>query len=359
MRVLIGCVLLLDCSFGLLASPPVSNRGVNPAAAEEKPRRESHAKPGGRTASSFALGIKTPGVRISFAQLKAEAEIPAPGKPGWLFFSESLFFPAVNGLDRIDQKTNKPVPGATAELNKPCGGMASGFGSLWVPVCGEGALARLDAKTYKVTTKVATGIPTAKGVLAANSDSIWMLVDNKTTLARIDPDTNAIIGELRLPAGCHSLISGESALWVACASENKVLRINPATNLVEKRIEVSAQPEALASGAGSVWVLCRKEGRIDRIDPKTNKVSKSIDLGVPQADGALAFGEGSLWVTQTGFPLTRINPETEAVAQQFYGEGGGVAIQTSKGAIWLAHPTGSDGLVWRIDPKLVLATLAE
>ena len=125
---------------------------------------------------------------------------------------------------------------------------------------------------------------------------------------------------------------------MTCPAENRILRINPVTNLVEKRIEVSAGPRALASGGGSVWVLCDKDGKIDRIDPKTNKVTKTIDLMTPGAGGNLAFGEGFLWVTQTGFPLTRIDPKSdeEKVVQQFWGEGGGF-ISVSSGAVWLSN----------------------
>jgi streptogramin lyase len=159
-----------------------------------------------------------------------------------------------------------------------------------------------------------------------------------------------------VPAGCRSLTFGETALWLACPAENKVLRINPATNLVDKSIEVSAQPEALAVGAGSIWVLCRKDGKIDRIDPKTNKVSKTIELGVPNADGGIAFGESFVWVTQTGFPLARIDVASETVVQQFSGDGGG-AIAVSAGAIWL--PNVKAGTIWRIDPKRVMVTLPE
>jgi hypothetical protein len=59
----------------------------------------------------------------------------------------------------------------------------------------------------------------------------------------------------------------------------------------------------------------------------------------------------------TGFPLTRIDPQSETVAQQFFGAGGGGSILTSPGAIWLSNP--DTGTLLRIDPKRVLATLAE
>ena len=301
------------------------------------------------------LGVKTPGVQIPFANLKAEAEFPAPAKPDWIFFSGAAYFPAADSIERIEPKTDQKAE-PVAGVPKPCGGMASGFGSLWAPACGTGSLDRVDPKTFKVSQKIATGVAGARGVIAATADSVWLLTDDRTTLARIDPDQNAVVGEIRVPAGCRSLTFGEMSLWLACPEENKVLRINPATNLVEKSIEVSGQPDTLAAGAGSIWALCHKDGKVDRIDPKTDKVSKTIELGIPNADGQIAFGEGFLWVTQTGFPLARIDAALEKVVQQFRGEGGG-AIAVSPGAIWLSNVKA--GTVWRIDPKRVIATLPD
>jgi virginiamycin B lyase len=327
-------------------------------------------------------GIKTPGIQIPYSGVTAEATVPAAGKPSWIFFasdspaggggrrgrggsgasasavgggSGTLYIPAADKLDRVDTKTNKvgePVTG----LKKPCGGMVSAFGSLWVPTCGDGALQRIDAKTSKITATIASGATDIRGSIAASTDSIWLLTDSKETLSRIDPDQNAVVGEIRLPVGCNSLLFAETALWLTCPEQNKVLKINPATNVVDKRIEVAARPLSLTSGEGSIWVLCGKDGKVDRIDPKTDKVSKSIELSVPNAEGAIAYGEGFVWVTMTGFPVTRIDATAETVAQQFWGEGGG-GIAAGGGAIWLSNL--SAGTVARIDPKLLLATLAE
>ena len=193
--------------------------------------------------------------------------------------------------------------------------------------------------------------------VAANADSIWILSDDKTTLSRVDPDQNKVVSELRLPAGCNTLTFGETDLWVTCPSENRVLRINPETTLVEKRIEVSPDPTALAIGEASLWVLCLKEGKIERIDPKTSKVTKTIETGISGATaGGIAIGQGSIWVTLTGFPITRIDPSSEKVAQQFWGPGGG-AIQFGQGSLWLTNL--ELGTLWRLDPKRILATLAE
>jgi virginiamycin B lyase len=315
--------------------------------APEKPDHKSVAQ---------KAGIQTPGVRIPFANLKAEMEFETTAGPDWLFFSSTLFAPAKEGIDRIDLKTNKKIDPIIG-LAKVCGGMVAAFNSLWAPACGTSSLINIDAKTFKVAHTIASGVASVPGAVAATADSVWLLTDDKTTVSRIDPDQNVVVGEVRVPAGCRSLTFGETALWVACPNENKILRINPETNLVDKAIEVAAQPQALAVGAGSVWALCRKDGKIARIDPKTNKVAKTIDLDVPNSDGTLTFGEGFLWVTQTGFPLARIDGGAEIVLQQFYGEGGGAAITVSPGAIWLANP--NNGKISRIDPKRVIATLPE
>ena len=300
-------------------------------------------------------GIKTPGVQIPIASLKPEAELDAA--PEWIGVADLVLVPnaATGKLDRLDPKTNKitePVAGVT----KPCGGAVSAFGSVWVPSCGDQSLLRIDAKKWEVQAKVASGVGAARQVLAAGTDSVWIFSDSRTTLSRVDPDQNQVVTEIRLPAGCTELAFGESALWAACPAEDRVLRINPQTNLVEKRIEVAAKPRALAIGEGSIWVLCEKDGKVDRIDPKTNKVSKSIELGVPGAAGEIAVGLGSVWVTLDGFPLTRIDPQTEKVAQQFWGSGGG-ALQIGANALWLSNTR--EGTLWRLDPKRVQATLAE
>jgi len=326
-------------------------------------------------------GIKTPGVQIPFASLKAEVELPLA--PQWIVFSDTILIPNKSGgLERLDAKTNKlvdPVPGVA----KLCGGAATGFLSLWIPDCAEHALMRLDvkiaadpkapvktergrsapaaeaAKPAKLAepVKIDSGVGSALPAVAANPDSVWILSDDKTTLSRIDPDQNKVVSELRLPAGCNTLTFGEAALWVTCPSENRVLRINPETTLVEKRIEVSAQPSALAIGESSLWVLCLKDGKVERIDPKTNKVTKTIETGVSAAaNGGIAVGQGSIWVTLPGFPITRIDPASEKVVQQFWGSGGG-AIQFGQGSVWLTNL--HDGTLWRIDPKRIAATLAE
>jgi virginiamycin B lyase len=77
---------------------------------------------------------------------------------------------------------------------------------------------------------------------------------------------------------------------------------------------------------------------------------------VPGEGGDIAVGEGSVWVTSFDFPLSRIDPASNKVVQQFVGEGGD-AVRVGQGSVWLTNLKGQK--VWRLDPRRIEATLAE
>ena len=304
-----------------------------------------------------AQGIKTPGVQIPFAELKNEAALEATVSAAWVASTDSILVPVKDGLAKVDPRAKEaklgdPVTG----LNKPCAGAITAFTSLWVPNCGDGTVARVDTKTGKITATLKTGTGSAHPGIAASGDSVWMFTDARGTLSRIDPVQNEIVAEFRLFPDCNTLLFGETALWLTCPAENKVLRVDPATNLLDKSIEVAAMPSALVIGETSVWVLCEKEGKVARIDPKTNKVTKTIELGAPAVGGSLAVGEGSVWVSMPGFPITRIDPADEKVVQQFYGEAFGALVTTSN-TVWMADARA--GKLLKFDTRRIAATLAE
>jgi YVTN family beta-propeller protein len=183
-----------------------------------------------------------------------------------------------------------------------------------------------------------------------------MITDAKGTLARIDPATNTVVAEVYVAPGSYGLAFGEDALWATSSERNTVARVDPHTNLIVSTIEVGKTPRFIAAGGGAVWSLNQGDGSVSRIDPATNKVVATIEVGVPGPGGDIAVGEGSVWVTAFEYPLSRIDPSTNTVAQQFTGKGGD-AIRVGLGSVWLSNLEA--GNVWRIDPRRVLATLPE
>ncbi len=253
---------------------------------------------------------------------------------------------------RIDPKTNQTETIATGK--RPCAGLATAFGSLWVPQCGDSAIVRIDLKTGKVIATISTTIADGEGGIAAGAGSVWVLTDARSTLARIDPDTNKIVAEIRVPAGSFTAAFGEGAVWITSTAKSVVTRLDPSTNLIVETIPVGKQPRFLAVGEGAVWVLHQGDGSVSRIDPKTNKVTDTIGVGVPGPGGDISAGEGSVWVTAFGFPISRIDPATNKVVQQFVGEGGD-AIRAGRGGVWLSNL--KQQRVWRLDPKRIESIL--
>lgn len=302
-------------------------------------------------------GIKTPGIQIPAANLQPEAEFKLTGAPAGVAFTDKVYLAVreAAGWLPVVTKTNKAedlIPG----VKDACAGAVSAFGGLWTASCSEGKLSKYDPRGKKFTTTVDVPVADLPRGLAANADSLWVLSDARTTLSRVDPEAGRVVAEVRLSAGCNSILSAENALWVTCPAEDRLLKINPQTNLVDQRIEVAGEPVATTFGEGSIWVLTKKEGKLIRIDPRTNKPTATIELKTPGVTGTLAFGEGTVWVSTPEFPVTRIDLATDKVMQQFTGEAGG-DIYAGAGSVWLADAKGR--VLRRYDPKRIRATLAE
>ncbi len=302
-------------------------------------------------------GAKPPTIQIPMAELKFDAVFDVPGAPDWIAVGDEVWISnkPKNTVARLDAKKNKVVEMVPVG-QKPCSGLAIGFGSVWVPNCGDQSVSRVDLKTGKVTATFPIAIAESEGYIATGAGSVWLMTDKKGTLARIDPATNQVVAEIILPVGSYCPVFGEDAVWVTSTDGNSLSRVDPATNLVVETIPVGKAPRFLTVGEGGVWTLNQTEGNVTRVDPKTNKVVATIEVGVPGGGGDIAAGEGSVWVTSFGFPLSRIDPATNKVVQQFVGKGGD-AVRIGLGSVWLCDLAG--GHVWRIDPKRVEATVGQ
>jgi virginiamycin B lyase len=308
-------------------------------------------------ASAPKPGVKTAGVKIPIERLKPEAVFPYAGAPDWIAVDESVWVSnrPKDSVARLDPKTNTVA--ATIAVGKgPCSGLAVGFGSLWVPSCGDKTIARVDLTSGAVTATFPSTIASSEGSIVVGAGSVWIMTDAKGTLARFDPATNAIVAEIYVAPGSYGLAFGEDAVWVTSTERSTVARVDPHSNLVVETIPVGKSPRFIAAGAGAVWTLNQGDGSVSRIDPKTNTVAATIEVGVPGGGGDIAVGEGSVWVTAFEYPLSRIDPSTNTVVQQFFGKGGD-AVRVGRGSIWLSNLEA--GQVWRLDPRRVEATLPD
>ncbi len=304
-----------------------------------------------------------PPIKLLLTSLKPDAVIEAGADPRIAVTPDAVWISSLSTgtLKRIDPKTNMPaapIPvGPSAK--GPCQPALSAFKSLWVAFCGSKSLMRLTVPAEKTAEKPEEKAPVTVAVDVRNggpllmaTGSIWMITDTAGTLARIDPDTNAVVAEIPIQGGANALAFGMGAVWLTSSSGDTLTRVNAFTNVVEEVIKVGRGPVSVAIGEGSVWTMNGGDSTVSRIDAKTNKVAETIKSGVAGTSGAIVVGEGSVWLSASGTPLTRIDPATNRMVQQFTGPGGG-SLAIGLKSLWLgATPTA----IWRIDPKRVEAT---
>jgi YVTN family beta-propeller protein len=139
-------------------------------------------------------GVKTPGIRIPIERLVPQAVFEVPGTPDWLAVDDAVWVSnkPKDSISRLDPGTNKVGP--TISVGKrPCSGLTAGFGSVWVPNCGDSSVSRVDLKSGAVTATIKTTIGNSEGSIVSGAGSIWLMTDARGTLARIDPATNAVV----------------------------------------------------------------------------------------------------------------------------------------------------------------------
>jgi streptogramin lyase len=298
-------------------------------------------------------GVSTPGVKIPVTKLQPIATFDIPGAPDWMAIDEHVWIsnsPKGN-VTRIDPAMNKIVANI-ATGKRPCSGLATGFGSVWVPNCGDKTVSRIDLKTGKVTSTWPSTIGSSEGGVAVGAGSFWIMTDATGTLARVDPKTNKVIATIHVSPGSFAVAFGGEAVWITSTEQSVLTRVDPKTNAVVAVIPIGQKPRFLSIGEGSVWTLNQGDGTISRVDLRTNKVKATIEAGVPGGGGEIAVGEGSVWVTMMEFPLTRIDPSTNKVVQQFFGKGGD-SVRVGHGSVWLSDLEG--GKLLRLDPKKIKA----
>lgn len=288
-------------------------------------------------------------VQHPMAELHAIAKFSIAGSPDWVAIGDSVWISnnPKNNISELDPKTNQ-VSTVLTVAKTPCSGLAIAFGSVWVPICSDGSVQRVDAKSRKILVSIPTGVANTEGGIAAGAGSIWMPSDATGVLSRIDPATNKVVSKIPIPPGSFTAVVEGGSVWVTSTKNNLLTRVDAKTEKVVARIAVGTAPRFLAAGLGSIWTLNQGDGSVSRVDPATNKVSATIEVGVPGEGGDIAVGQGAVWVTAIGKPLSRIDPATNRVVTQYVGKGGD-ALRVGFGSLWLSNHELHE--VWRIDPK--------
>jgi YVTN family beta-propeller protein len=305
-------------------------------------------------ASGAERKIPQPGVKevqVPFQSLRPSATFKIGKTADWVLVTDDAVW--VGGskpysVQRIDPSTNKVV--AKVRLaGEACSGLAFGFGSVWVPVCGKSpTLARVDVNTNRISAILPIGSAGAEGGIAASSDSIWVVTDKKGTLTRVDPRSNTVRQRIAIPPGSYNPLFSDGMIWITGVVSNVLTVVDASSGDVLASLSVGPKPRFLTSGEGSIWTLNQGDGTVSRVDTSTRKVTATIPLGIPGVGGEICYGADSVWTAKFGIPLTRIDAKTNKVSRQWVGRGGD-ALRFGHESIWLTDY--HRGLLWRIPFK--------
>ena len=91
---------------------------------------------------------------------------------------------------------------------------------------------------------------------------------------------------------------------------DSVLVIDPRTNKAVEDIQVGENPGPIAYGDGAIWVGNTGDKTITRIDPETYEKST---FGVPVTPTGIAVGEGIVWVGGMEGPSARPTGATDVL----------------------------------------------
>ncbi len=292
-------------------------------------------------------GVATPGISRPMSDIKTEAEIPVEGSPDWaVVTNDSVWITSARANHVVQLVAATSKPGLIIDVQRPCSGLAYGFGSVWIPSCGGHSVVRVDATTGKTLAEIAGDPANSEGGITTGAGSVW-IVTKPSALVRIDPKTNTVASTIELPSGSENPLFTDGFVWVSSTDHDALLKVDPASNTVISTIPVGPKPRFLTAGAGSIWTLNQGDGSVSRVDIKSGKAVANIPCGIPGPGGEITFGAGSIWPTNIGFPITQIDVATNKVTKQWGGPGGD-GIKFGFGSVWLSN--GREQTVWRLSP---------
>jgi virginiamycin B lyase len=290
-----------------------------------------------------------PGPTRPIAELHPTAIIQLGKTADWVAISPAAVWvgsTGPNAVHRIDPRTNKRV--ATIKLGgEPCSGLAIGFGSVWIPLCGKpSTLAKVDMIGNVVSAIYEPGPAGPEGGVTTSTDSVWLVTDKEGSLARIDPDTGAVRQVVRVAPGSYNPRFHDGRVWVTRADGAELTAVDASTGAVLGTTQTGPGPRFLSAGAGSIWTLNQGDGSLTRIEGNSRQVTHTVALGTPGRGGDIAFGAGLMWTTMPKVPLSAINAADSKVLCQWVGPGGD-SLGIGHDAIWLTDYHG--GTVSRLE----------
>ncbi len=289
--------------------------------------------------SGCERSVPKPGVKevqVPYSSIKPSVTISIGGTADWVLVTDSAVWVASTkpyDIVRIDPANNKIVARVRIS-DEACSGLAFGFNSVWVPICGsKPALIRIDAMKNTISAVLPITPAGEEGGVAASDDSVWMVTDKNGTLVRVDPSTNGVRDRIHIPPGSFNPVFSDGTVWITGIESNVVTAVDASSGKVLASVPVGSKPRFLTAGAGSIWILNQGDGTVSRVDEKSKQVT-TIQVGIPGTGGDIDYRADSVWLSVFDVPLTRVDASTNRVVKQWIGKGGD-SLRVGFDSLWI------------------------
>jgi virginiamycin B lyase len=190
--------------------------------------------------------------------------------------------------------------------------------------------------------------------LLVTADAVWVSSYDDDAVVRVDP-RGTVVATIRMPGkGPSGMAAAGGAMWVANSRGASVSRIDPSLNRVTAIIPMTCSgqclagpvPLPLAATTDQVWTRNEGDGSVARIDPQSNRVVASIDVDAfygRDGQDAIAVTPSGVWFT--GIKLQLVDPKSNRLARKV--DETGITLAYGYGSLWV---TDIVGRVLRIDP---------
>jgi YVTN family beta-propeller protein len=240
--------------------------------------------------------------------------------------------PAITPPPNRQTVPEPPPPKGTVQATIPVdfgpGGLATGFGSIWIAAHRSNTVFRIDPATNKVVAAIKIAIPDVDsgiGTLTVGARYVWLPVGSQMDqLWRINPATNQV--DLKVPFdSVGSPAEVGTALWVDIdpanghAARHSEKQVDPDTLQVLRTVDLGpaiSGPKYMPDldyGLGSLWAIFADD-EVARVDPSSGTVVATIRLpAAPRGYGAISFAAGYMFITLGDETVARIDPATNCV----------------------------------------------
>ncbi len=158
------------------------------------------------------------------------------------------------GVGKVTESVAMALPSLADETHSGADqtGVAVGKHAVWL--LGDAIdrrLFRIDPSTGRVVDVVRLGF--APGGVAVGFGSVWVTDQLDDRLVRIDPVTERVSASIAVGRAPWGVVTGAGSVWTANTVDGTVSRIDPGRNRIVATIAVGASPKELAVGSGAVW----------------------------------------------------------------------------------------------------------